>query len=344
MRESPLVSAVIPVFEEEAVIDTLVERCLAVGRGLAHPFELVLVDDGSRDRSPELLRAAAQRHPGEVVFVRLNRNYGQHAALLAGFQESRGEYIVTLDADLQNPPEEIPRIVAELDRGFDVVGTVRRHRRDSLFRKLSSRITNWLVRRTTGVRMHDYGCMLRGYHRTVVQAMLDCRERSTFIPILANSFACRTTEIDVDHSARDIGESKYGIWKLIHLQCDLLTSMSTFPLRVLSIVGGLISFFGIAFGALLMTLRLLNGPEWAADGVFTLFSVLFTFIGAQFIGMGILGEYLGRIYHDVRARPRYSTREVVRLGSRPRSGRPADRVGSSSIPPESRSENWGAHR
>jgi undecaprenyl-phosphate 4-deoxy-4-formamido-L-arabinose transferase len=240
----------------------------------------------------------------------LNRNYGQHAAVFAGFEQSKGEIVITLDADLQNPPEEIPRLVDEMDRGVDVVGTVRENRMDSVFRRWASALINRVVRRTTGVMMHDYGCMLRAYRRSVVDAMLRCLERSTFIPILANSYAGSTSEILVTHDQREKGKSKYGLLKLISLLFDLLTSMSTFPLRLLSFMGAVISLCGICFGVLLMVLRFVYGAAWAAEGVFTLFAVLFVFIGAQFVGLGLLGEYIGRIYHDVRGRPRFLVREI----------------------------------
>lgn len=304
MNVAPWLSVVVPVFNEEATLRELIRRTVAACRQLSVTYELILVDDGSHDDSVALLEEAVEQYGSNVIAVLLNRNYGQHAALLAGFGEARGEHVVTLDADLQNPPEEIPRIVAKLEEGFDVVGTVRRNRQDSLMRRLASRLTNRMVRRATGVTMHDYGCMLRGYRRNVVRAMLSCPERSTFIPVLANAFARHTTEIDVDHSERASGESKYSFWKLINLQFDLLTTMTTAPLRMLTIVGGLISFFGIGFGTFLLVMRLVYGSEWAVGGVFTLFAILFTFVGAQFMAMGLLGEYLGRVYHDVRARPR----------------------------------------
>jgi undecaprenyl-phosphate 4-deoxy-4-formamido-L-arabinose transferase len=159
--------------------------------------------------------------------------------------------------------------------------------------------------------MHDYGCMLRAYRRHIVGAMLQCDERSTFIPVLANSFARQATEIEVRHETRSSGASKYSLWKLINLQFDLLTSMTTFPLRLLSIMGTCISLVGIGFGVLLFVMRLIYGATWAAQGVFTLFAILFIFVGAQFIGMGLLGEYIGRIYCDVRGRPRYFVQQVV---------------------------------
>jgi undecaprenyl-phosphate 4-deoxy-4-formamido-L-arabinose transferase len=307
----PYISVVIPVYNEERNIEELVNRCLASLHSTKQPFELILVDDGSRDTSAQMISTACDQHPGEVVGVLLNRNYGQHSAVMAGFSEARGQIIVTLDADLQNPPEEIPKLVTRMEEGYDVVASKRADRQDPVFRKVASKIINRAAQKSTGVKMTDYGCMLRAYRRHIVDAMLQCHERSTFIPILANGFARRTTEIPVGHSERLKGESKYSLWKLINLQFDLLTSMTTFPLRMLSIVGVVVAAMGIGFGLMLLVLRWLEGPEWAAQGVFTLFSILFIFIGAQFVGMGLLGEYIGRIYSDVRARPRYFVEQVV---------------------------------
>jgi len=278
---------------------------------MQRPYELIVVDDGSKDRSRELITEAAKTYGGKVVGVLLNRNYGQHAAVMAGFAESRGCIVVTLDADLQNPPEEIPNLVDAIEKGFDVVGTVRTPRRDNLFRRIASFIVNKAAQKATGVKMHDYGCMLRAYRRHIVDAMLACHERSTFIPVLANSFARNTAEIEVHHEKRSRGESKYGLWKLINLQFDLLTSMTTFPLRLLSVLGTIVSLLGIGFGVFLFVMRLIYGAVWAAEGVFTLFAILFIFIGAQFVAMGLLGEYIGRIYHDVRGRPRYFVQQVI---------------------------------
>ncbi len=306
-----MVSVVIPVFNEQGNLDELIRRCMAACDGLQSPYELILIDDGSKDRSVEIIMAATKKHTGRIVGVVLNRNYGQHSAIMAGFAHVRGKYIVTLDADLQNPPEEIRSIVAKMLDGYDVVGTVRQNRQDSFLRTIPSRIVNRIIQKSTGIMMHDYGCMLRGYSREVVEAMLQCPERSTFIPVLANAFAHRVIEIPVGHSERFVGDSKYSLWKLINLQFDLLTSITTFPLRLLSIFGGLISVFGIGLGLLILVLRICWGSEWAAQGVFTLFAILFVLIGAQFVGLGLLGEYIGRIYQDVRDRPRYFVRSIV---------------------------------
>lgn len=302
-------SLVIPIYNEVDNLQELMRRCLTECNEVQHSFEIIVVDDGSMDGSTDMICKIAEMHE-QVVAVLLNRNYGQHAAVFAGLAQTRGKVIITLDADLQNPPEEIQRLVQEMDKGYDVVGTIRKKRRDSLFRRSASALVNSMVRRTTGVMMHDYGCMLRAYRRPIVDAMLQCRENSTFIPILANSFARTTAEIRVAHEPRRNGKSKYSFLKLISLQFDLLTSMSTFPLRLLSILGTLIAASGMGFGLFLFIMRFVQGTAWAAEGVFSLFAVLFIFVGAQFVGLGLLGEYIGRIYRDVQGRPRYFVQEI----------------------------------
>lgn len=305
------VSVVIPVYNEQESLPELIRRTTEACQQLNRDYEILLVDDGSSDNSAAMLTQAAEVPGSHVIAVLLNRNYGQHSAIMAGFSHVTGDLIVTLDADLQNPPEEIPRLVEKADEGYDVVGTVRQNRQDSWFRKRASKMINHLIQRATGKAMGDYGCMLRAYRRHIIDAMLNCHERSTFIPILANTFARRTAEIPVHHSERQFGDSKYSIMGLINLMYDLITCLTTTPLRLLSVVGSVIALSGFALAVLLVILRLALGPEWAADGVFMLFAVLFTFIGAQFIGMGLLGEYIGRIYNDVRARPRYFIQRIV---------------------------------
>ncbi len=310
------VSVVIPVFNEQESLPELIRRTTTACEQLSQDYEILLVDDGSSDNSATLLTEAAQAPGSHVVAVILNRNYGQHSAIMAGFSHVSGDLIITLDADLQNPPEEIPRLVSTAEQGYDVVGTIRENRQDSWFRKTASRMINHLIQRTTGKVMNDYGCMLRAYRRHIIDAMLHCHERSTFIPILANTFARRTTEILVRHSEREFGDSKYSFMKLINLMYDLVTCLTTTPLRLLSVVGSVIAISGFTLALLLILMRLFFGAAWAADGVFTLFAVLFSFIGAQFVGMGLLGEYIGRIYNDVRARPRYFIQRIV--GNDPR--------------------------
>ncbi|MDF7679741.1 undecaprenyl-phosphate 4-deoxy-4-formamido-L-arabinose transferase [Enterobacteriaceae bacterium ESL0689] len=306
------VSVVIPVYNEQESLPELIRRTEAACETLDCQYEILLVDDGSQDDSARIMTTAAEAKDSPFVAVMLNRNYGQHSAIMAGFSHVTGDLVITLDADLQNPPEEIPRLVSKANEGYDVVGTIRQNRQDTWFRKSASKLINRLIQHTTGQAMADYGCMLRAYRRHIIDAMLNCHERSTFIPILANTFARRTTEIPVKHAEREFGNSKYSFMRLINLMYDLVTCLTTTPLRLLSVFGSVIALLGFAFAFLLVIFRLVFGPQWAAEGVFMLFAVLFMFIGAQFVGMGLLGEYIGRIYNDVRARPRYYIQRVVR--------------------------------
>ena len=303
-------SVVIPVYNEAENVERLCARILPVLRGLGKSFELILVDDGSRDETLELLLDARSKNP-EVVVRSFARNFGQHAAVTAGFAAARGEFVVTLDADLQNPPEEIPRLVAEYDRGHDLVGTIRTRRQDSWFRKRASKFVNRMTRRMSGIDLHDFGCMLRGYSREIAQSIAARREVRTFIPALGYLYAKNPVEIDVAHEARHEGKSKYSLLRLFRLHLDLMTGFSLAPLRLLFSVGSFVAAAGILFGVLLLVLRLVEGPEWAAFGVFTLFAVQFMFVGAQFIAFGLLGEYVGRIFQAVRERPAYVLRDLA---------------------------------
>ena len=305
-------SVVVPVYNEEGCIQELIDRTLKACKETKMKFEIILIDDGSEDGTVEILQAASKKHDDIIISCILNRNYGQHNAIMAGFSIARGDLVVTIDADLQNPPEEIPRLVAKAEEGFDVVGTIRQNRQDTFFRRYASKVVNKVAQKATGVNMKDYGCMLRAYRINIVKAMLECRENSTFIPVLGNSFARYTCEIEVKHDERAAGDSKYSVWKLINLQFNLLTCMTTFPLRVLSIIGGLISGLGVLLGAYILVMRyFVMGEVWAQQGVFTLFAILFFICGFQITALGIVGEYIGRIYTDVRARPRYFIEEIL---------------------------------
>jgi undecaprenyl-phosphate 4-deoxy-4-formamido-L-arabinose transferase len=254
--------------------------------------------------------------------ISLNRNYGQHAAVFAGLEHARGRVIVTLDADLQNPPEEIPRLVAAVEAGHDVVGGWRRDRRDPLFRRVLSRGMNWLTSYMVGVRMRDYGCMLRAYRREVVDVLRGCREASSFVPALANSFARAPVEIAVEHAGRTNGRSRYHLFRLIRLAFDLMTGFSLIPIQVVSLAGIGIALLGLGFGGFLLVRRLWVGPE--VEGVFTLFAILFVFIGVQILALGLIGEYIGRIYLEVRRRPRYVIQEILDRPPVTSADRPAD--------------------
>ncbi len=304
------IDLVIPVYNEEATLPRLFERLLADLGPLEIPWRAIFVDDGSRDRSWPLLEQAARRDP-RFRAIRLARNFGQHAAVFAGFSRCTADAVVTLDADLQNPPAEIPRLVVALDEGADVVGGWRESRHDSWFRRLASRAMNRLISRATGVALRDYGCMLRAYRIEIVRSMRDSGEISSFIPALAHCFTDRVAEIPVGHAERLEGESRYALFGLFSLLLDLLTGFSMFSLRALSAFGFSMAALGVTLGALIVILRIALGSDWAAQGVFTLFAALFLFMGAQFVALGILGEYLGRVYDQVRQRPRYVVRSEV---------------------------------
>lgn len=308
MSDGRKISVVIPVYNEEKGLEMLFQKLVPVMEGMARDYEIVLVDDGSTDASLDILRKHADE---KIMVVELSRNYGQHAAVFAGFESSDGDIIITMDADLQNPPEEIPNLVKTMEEGdFEVVGTIRKSRKDTFFRKKASLVVNGMTRRITGIMLHDWGCMLRAYRRNVVEYMVTCREHSTFIPALATTFAKRITEIEVSHAERFAGESKYSLAKLISLHFDLITSFSEFPLKLMLYLGFFLALGGVGFGIFLATARLYFGALWAAQGVFTLFAVLFFFVGAQFLAFGIMGEYVGRIYREVKRRPPYTIRRI----------------------------------
>lgn len=309
------VSIVIPIYNELPSIPALHTRLTKVLDGLGRSVEVWYVDDGSSDGSLALLRELADRD-ARVGVVELSRNAGQHAAVLAGFAASRGAIVVTLDGDLQNPPEEIPKLLEQIDDGNEVVGTWRENRNDPLLRRLASALVNRATSATVGVRMRDYGCMLRAYRREIVEQIIEHNERALFIPALANTLARRTAEIEVAHAERAAGRSKYKVLKLMQLGFDLLTGFSLLPIQLVSLAGICVSLAGIGFGLFLFVRRLIVGPE--VEGVFTLFAILFVFLGILILAVGLLGEYIGRIYMEVRQRPVYRVRAIHRRGEAPR--------------------------
>jgi undecaprenyl-phosphate 4-deoxy-4-formamido-L-arabinose transferase len=311
MDREKMISVVIPVYNEEANLTHLLERLRPVMQKMGKGYEIIFVDDGSRDNTLSILKSFLI-YP-EVKVVELTRNYGQHAAIFSGFSVIEGDIVITLDADLQNPPEEIPNLVRVMEEGnYDVVGTIRKERKDSFLRTFPSRIINMITRKITKVNMSDWGCMLRAYRRDVVERMVNCHEHSTFIPALATYFAKKVTEIEVVHDARHGGESHYSVRKLINLQFDLVSSFSDFPLKFIMYTGIGMAFLGISLGVVLAIARMIYGASWAAEGVFTLFSILFAFVGFQFFALGVMGEYIGRIYREVRKRPEYTIERIYR--------------------------------
>ncbi len=302
-------SIIIPVFNEEGGLQHLFDRLYPVLEQLGRPYEVIFVDDGSSDRSVAVLREQFARRPDATRVVVLARNVGQHMAIMAGFLHSRGDYVITLDADLQNPPEEIAQIVAAMDGGADYVGTVRRNRHDVYWRKAASRLMNHFRERTTQIRISDQGCMLRGYERAIVNAINSCVEVSTFVPALGYTFARNPVEIEVAHAERTVGKSKYSIYRLIRLNFDLMTGFSVMPLQFFSMAGMAISLLSLVGFVGLAIRRFVVGPE--AEGLFTLFAIAFFLIGVLLMGVGVVGEYVGRIYEQVRQRPRYTVAALL---------------------------------
>ena len=303
----PAVSVVIPVFNESASIPRLHARLHQVLQQLGRSFEIVYVDDGSTDRSLEELLLVQGWDPA-VKVVTLARNAGQHAAVLAGFAHARGAVVVTLDADLQNPPEEIPRLLAEIDAGHDAVGTRREGRNDPFLRRAISAVVSRLASLAVGVPMTDCGSMLRAYQRPVVDEILRLAERALFIPALGAWLARRPTEISIRHEARLAGRSRYSPLRFMQLGFDLMTGFSLVPIQLVSLAGIGVALLGIAFGVFLLVRRLVLGPE--SEGLFTLFAILFVFVGILIFAVGLVGEYVGRIYAEVRRRPSYVVRAV----------------------------------
>src|SRR5499425_2387903 len=309
---APQLSVVIPVFNEEAGLQALFDRLYPALDHLATPYEIIFVNDGSRDRSAALLKDQFLLRPDVTRVILFNANYGQHLAIVAGFEHCRGERIVTLDADLQNPPEEIGKLLAAMDAGHDYVGGVRRSRKDSWWRHVASRAMNGIRERITRIRMTDQGCMLRAYSRDIVRAIAASQEISTFIPALAYTFAHSPAEVDVEHAERAAGESKYSLYRLIRLNFDLVTGFSLVPLQLFSMFGMLVSVAALATYLVVIIQRLVLAG-WR-EGFATLWDrdiLAFFLIGMLLFGLGLVGEYVGRIYQQVRARPRYTIQAVL---------------------------------
>jgi len=309
-------SVVIPVYNEEDGLPTLFARLYPALEALGISYELIFVNDGSRDRSAAILREHFAKRPDVTRVVLLNGNFGQHMAIMAGFERARGERIVTLDADLQNPPEEIAKLLAKMNEGYDYVGGVRSERHDNAFRRFGSRAMNRLRERITRIRMTDQGCMLRAYSRDIIDAINSCREVSTFIPALAYTFAHRPTEIEVAHEARAAGTSKYSLYKLIRLNFDLVTGFSVVPLQIFSLFGIGVAVVSVIVYLVVMIERVLAGEPLGTLRTFWDRDILQFFLtGIVLFGLGLVGEYVGRIYQQVRERPRYLVQAVLERDS-----------------------------
>lgn len=312
----PYISVVIPVHNEEDMLEILYLRLTSALDKLGHPYEVILTNDGSTDRSSAILEEMHRRRPHQIRVIEFNGNFGQHMAIMAGFERVRGQIIITMDADLQNAPEDIAKLVAAMEAGHDVVNTHRQNRQDSWWRlkvsKWHNQIREWMIPK---LKMQDEGCMLRAYKRNIVDLMASTGESSTFIPALALTYASNPTEVGVTHAEREAGESSYNFYKLIRYNFDLITGFSVFPLQVFTMIGVLISLCSFLFVVFLMLRRFIVGPE--VEGVFTLFAILFFVLGIVLFGLGVVGEYIGRIYQEVRKRPRFVIDKVREAISEP---------------------------
>jgi undecaprenyl-phosphate 4-deoxy-4-formamido-L-arabinose transferase len=308
----PMLSVVIPVYNEEQSLQALFDRLYPALDELGVSYEVLFVNDGSRDRSPAMLKDQFLKRPEVTRVILFSGNYGQHMAIVAGFEHSRGERIVTLDADLQNPPEEIGKLLSAMDAGHDYVGGVRRTREDSWWRRVASKAMNRVRHRITHIEMTDQGCMLRAYSRDIVRAVVASREVSTYIPALAYTYANDPIEVEVEHAERVAGESKYSLYKLIRLNFDLITGFSLVPLQIFSMFGMLVSVGALlAYLVVIIDRLILSG--WR-EGMATLWDrdiLAFFLLGMVLFGLGLVGEYVGRIYQQVRERPRFTIKALL---------------------------------
>lgn len=316
-REVPVISVVVPVYEEEGSVGELSRRLVEVMDRTARSFEIIFVDDGSSDGTLRILRDA-HRDDGRVKIVSFRKNFGQTAALAAGFDYARGEIVVTIDGDLQNDPEDIPKLVDKVEEGYDLVSGWRVKRRDPfLSRRLPSMIANSLISHITGVKLHDYGCTLKAFRHEVVKNVSLYGEMHRFIPAIASGLGVSVAELPVNHHPRTTGTSKYGLFRTVKVILDLITvkfllSYSTRPIHIFGMIGLGCGFLGGLIGAVLSFQRLVmrvpigNRPA-------LLLSILLVFIGVQFITIGLLAELQTRVYHEAQDKATYAIREIIGL-------------------------------
>ncbi len=315
ITDAPYVSVVAPLFNEEESIPALQTQLTAALAALNRPFEIIIVDDGSRDGSPALLRQWQAQDPAHVRVVRFRRNFGQTAAFAAGFDRARGEVIVTIDADLQNDPADIGLLLAKIGEGYDVVSGWRVQRQDAaLSRRLPSRIANALISRVTGVTLHDYGCSLKAYRHEVLQNVRLYGELHRFIPAIASWMGTAVAEIPVNHRARQFGRSKYNLSRTFRVILDLITvrfllGYATRPLHVFGGIGLALGALGTLIGLYLTYLKLLLGQSIGSRPLLLL-AVLLVVLGVQMMSIGLLGEMTMRTYYEAQNKPIYVIREV----------------------------------
>lgn len=305
------ISVVIPVFNEEENLDLLFQRLNSTLKKYAtdnkKTYEIIFVDDGSTDKTPVMLKDFFEKHSDILRVIYFNGNYGQYVAILAGFEHVSGDVVVTLDADLQNPPEEIPNLLALIEQGYDLVGGYRANRHDNFFRKYASRLINRIRRKITGIEMKDHGCMLRAYKRYIIDNVVKTRETSTFITALAQKFAGNPIDIPVKHEERNAGGSKYNFYKLIRITFDLMTGFSLVPLQIFTMFGMAISSASFVY----FLVELFKKVITKHHGYGLHFAFVFLLLSLLIVGIGLLGEYLGRAYFAVCDHPRFVIKNVL---------------------------------
>ncbi len=304
----PLYSVVIPIYNEAPCLRELHARLAAVMDRLEGGYEVLLVDDGSRDGSAELIDSLAAADP-RLRAIHFTRNFGQHPAVYAGFDHARGRIIITLDGDLQNPPEEIPKLLAKLAEGYDMVTGVRLRRHDSPLRTIPSRIVNWMIGKLTRVPLRDYGCLLRVYRRQAVAMLRRCREQTVYFTALISWLGVRIAEVEVAHAPRGAGRSKYNWWKLITMNFDLITGYSILPIQLISVGGLFVAALGFLCSLIFLVLELAAPQGHHAFGL--VMSAAFFMLGLLLVALGFIGEYIGRILIEVKGRPFYLLREEL---------------------------------
>jgi len=317
MKSNVELSIVVPIYNEEESLPFLVNQLLEVLEPMEETFELVLVNDGSSDNSAEVIRKLSFDIP-ELVGVLLRKNYGQTAAMAAGFDISSGEIVVTLDGDLQNDPADIPLLVNKIRDGFDLVSGWRYRRQDAaISRKLPSKIANRLIGKVTGVRLNEYGCSLKAYRKEVLTDMRLYGELHRFLPVLANIEGARITEVKVNHRARQFGSSKYGIDRTFRVLMDLLTVwfMNRFLTRPMYVFGfgGILAIIGSFITSFYLLIIKLLGED-IGNRPLLIFALLLAVTGVQLFGFGLLGELQIRTYHESQNRPIYRIRDTFRGG------------------------------
>lgn len=308
-------SVVIPLFNDAQILPELHRRVTMVFESLGESYEFVYVDDGSRDDTFSTLNTIYQSDSSHVKAIRLLRNFGQHPAVTAGFEQTSGEIVITLDSDLQNPPEEIPKLLNKLAEGYDVVVGLRQIRHDSLFRTLPSKFINWLISRSTGVTLYDYGSMMRVYRREVVQLLNQTHESAKFITALTSWLGANIIEVPVRHEPAADGQSRYNLRKLFRMTIDLATSYSLVPIQLVTAVGLIMAAIGIGTGLFLLAWRIIFTTN--PTGLTSFIALLLVLFGIQLAGLGIVGEYIGRVYIEVRGRPYYLVRTMLPKNTNP---------------------------